>query len=1279
MALLQKTYHADQSMLSPDYVELDGRSVRDRLDFAARFMSKINFYDKNNVKSGSWNPFFLKDPVILLATISKTDYEPIYGAYQRTFEAIQKASQSDETRINPLINQLFQICSSLFKKLNEWVSYMSRDTTDYELKDYILLKIKEGVSADLWGLLRLQDQLAASKVKSQKYLDIIPVRREEFDHFDDVWTENVRQKSYLSVLGLKEDVDVLSLDTTTLIEAIGNVGNRLFGFFVKVVKEASAGFEAQLEKPNQYPDTALFITFTQLMEVYKEEINKLSKKHLDFYYKRILVQNELGASPDKSFVVIKLAKGATPLTLPKGTQFAAGTDALGNKIYFESTEKSELNTATITSAYTFSTINENLAKGVVSDLYLSSISSIGKVKKNKKGQVESTNLFQGLVQGTPYCATFGIASPMFYLTGGVRTLDVSFYLLNQTSAQIAERKNEFESATYSFSTAKTWWTINKKNVVCTVLEAPDLGVKCTFSLEPSDPVIAQFAKNPDGINTRWPTMKVVYDKSINVAAPPTLDKVDIKVHVAELPDLTLYSDTGKLNPKKPFTPFGSIASMNSNFMIGSAEAFSKPITNMYISLKWSGLPSNFFIYYMQYNLYLLEQLLIKFAINIKDSEALLKEAQTFAQGAGPLHNEVSALLMKMAQNAQALNSENKSWFGKFLESFSSLFDRMKPLKDDDIIPDSSSAISELTSQLFYNTAFKVSSSVIEGGRWNTTTVMRGTDPFPEAVQKKQTNNAKDTSKVAVLHDELILEDPTLFEGTMDVLEPISQFEFAFSAYQPDATIQGKALEFLPSVKSGFTKLSIENPLYGFGSEIYPKVVTSVATFNAMLITMMIKSGKPTVTLDVPNPPYVPTASTFSASYLANSSNQKTDSSATPLQLIKYGLFENEIVFDATDDKIADSQTLSGMPLFEKQTKNGTVLLGLTSVSPNNNLTLYFEQSQPCPILDFAQIKYHYQNESGWKELDITTDETNGLGNSGVVSLAIPGDIILGGGGMPATSYWLSITTKDNPKYIPDTCYFNAQAVEVERVEVNQESALLIPEGTIKSLKTVEKKVASVTQPFASFGSVEAESNSRFYERVSTRLKTKNRAVTALDFEMAIQSYAPYVFASRAMMVKNKLMVFLVKKVESAMAPNPFNPIIDYNLVLDIQNHLETIKSPFTTLSVTNWLWSTLEVDCHVKFVSSSKSENEQIDQLNESLKLYLSPWVTSETEQVSFQKGVSKSELTQYLLSLDDVYQVDDLSFTVDNQLSDKDIVTPKDAMHMFVSAATHSINKKTR
>ncbi|GAB3255508.1 hypothetical protein [Chitinimonas naiadis] len=70
-----------------------------------------------------------------------------------------------------------------------------------------------------------------------------------------------------------------------------------------------------------------------------------------------------------------------------------------------------------------------------------------------------------------------------------------------------------------------------------------------------------------------------------------LQDVVLDVTVSGLRDLVLYNQLGRLDPSKPFNPFGPAPAANAYLLWGSAELATKPLKSLRLQLRWGGLPT----------------------------------------------------------------------------------------------------------------------------------------------------------------------------------------------------------------------------------------------------------------------------------------------------------------------------------------------------------------------------------------------------------------------------------------------------------------------------------------------------------------------------------------------------------------------------------------------------------------------------------------------------------------------------------------------------------------
>ena len=236
--------------LLPKHFQIDERTDIDYLDFLVNFASVINFYDNNNVRDNDWQPFLLKDPVFLLASISKMRYPELYAKYQHTCQKLdnlfqkekkekkeKKDTKDTEKEIWNTIGLLIEQFIFIFKEVEQWTYYMLNTPRKYDLKKYVLREIKDNYSPYFWALIELRQQLYISG-------DIRPTAPKiynEFGGYDEkIWQQGKNVGPYWKVLGLSkkdptedEPYDIflaLTDNPNNIFLALTNVGGLAFRF-----------------------------------------------------------------------------------------------------------------------------------------------------------------------------------------------------------------------------------------------------------------------------------------------------------------------------------------------------------------------------------------------------------------------------------------------------------------------------------------------------------------------------------------------------------------------------------------------------------------------------------------------------------------------------------------------------------------------------------------------------------------------------------------------------------------------------------------------------------------------------------------------------------------------------------------------------------------------------------------------------------------------------------------------------------------------------------------
>lgn len=98
--------------------------------------------------------------------------------------------------------------------------------------------------------------------------------------------------------------------------------------------EAPEKFSATTSPELFRPHFVLFLSFLQLLEKVRGEVNSLTARHLDFYYRQILRMVRKPSIPDRVNLVVELTPDGTEVLLPGKSLLNAGPDSLGrDRIY----------------------------------------------------------------------------------------------------------------------------------------------------------------------------------------------------------------------------------------------------------------------------------------------------------------------------------------------------------------------------------------------------------------------------------------------------------------------------------------------------------------------------------------------------------------------------------------------------------------------------------------------------------------------------------------------------------------------------------------------------------------------------------------------------------------------------------------------------------------------------------------------------------------------------------------------------------------------------------
>lgn len=350
------------------------------------------------------------------------------------------------------------------------------------------------------------------------------------------------------------------------------------------------------------PHFALFLCFLKLFSHAQNQLNTLTDRHLDFYYKKVLQILEKKEVPDKVHLIIELAKNASLQLIEKGTRFPAGKDASGIPLEYVAAEDSVINKAKVKLLRSVYRHENKLHNAAVAN----SADGFGEepVAENGSWNAFGHELLPAASIG------FAMASPILELSEGTRVVTLMVTLFSPENISITDEELRSSFEIYASGT-EDWlgpFHLNDESSLSkSQEESGTYLLKLQFEIPGDEDAVINF--NPDiltgGFNSQSPVVRVV----LNPAASPnafaslenaTLTKIKIEAKVSGIKNLTLENDLGLLDAAKPFLPFGPVPTFGSNFYIGSQEAFTKKLKSFQLNARWMDFPNSLKNHYANY-------------------------------------------------------------------------------------------------------------------------------------------------------------------------------------------------------------------------------------------------------------------------------------------------------------------------------------------------------------------------------------------------------------------------------------------------------------------------------------------------------------------------------------------------------------------------------------------------------------------------------------------------------------------------------------------------------
>lgn len=612
---------------------IDDRKFQDLILYMQQYSKNLLFIDpeKQDINyEESWEDFFANDPVLLIAGIASLNTIEIkqkYVALSDTFQAFPTIGNFSE---------LAKFTLTRFVELNKWYMLSPPDSLVYQdlilyIQSYLLKEMENlreiiHYCFDHLGDAIEDDKKAGTNIKNEK-------SRNELKSFSKVWKLDIKEKLSIreSLFRGNTEKDKLTYAAVNLDKIFENV------FYVTeaITKRSENYFDETIRsKQDHNPHIALAVTFLKLFQYQQDQLNKIPRRLLYFYYKTVLGIQEKIPVPDQAYIIFELAKGFNDCLVKKGTRLSAGKDKNKQELMYGTDKDIVFNKAKVSNVRN-AFIDQDQSGEIINYYTDIVVTTPGLAVKISDSKIQAPKMFGGQNSQCVAEIGFAIASSQFYLAKGERSVVVTMKASAMIESPEDLQKN-LETTDFDVSIIKLLLTgekgwlnsdIKENGIKINSLSKIDnstIELNFSVSITQTQAIVPFDNKLHEGnLNTRYPVVKCLLKfpqvelnsdttnqvHQLNILQKFQIASADINIHVGNIEskisfdgvrDLMLENDESILDAKKPFYPFTAVPKINSCFYIGCNDLFYKNMQTLSINIEWV-LPDNFRYYYQRYS------------------------------------------------------------------------------------------------------------------------------------------------------------------------------------------------------------------------------------------------------------------------------------------------------------------------------------------------------------------------------------------------------------------------------------------------------------------------------------------------------------------------------------------------------------------------------------------------------------------------------------------------------------------------------------------------------
>lgn len=607
--------------LDPAYAPVDERTPAHGMVFASAYSAFLRYFDANNADVDNWWRFFSTDVSVQLAVAAVQDVTFYRSNVKSYFDFLKSLNnQSLEAELKNNLGYLFSSIGSLAQQLDALKEGLP---TDHPLRGTLRNLIQSQLAQALRRLIAYyQAGRALSVVADAVPSPELSILGRQVVTFLSVITTGLSKdwiadptaadwNAYLSTIPAEPEVYGSGPSVFDKVNHIAphNMFTSVFDLFLKVyarlVGDAQRALDDTFHWDGHEPHYALFLAFLRLFEYARAEVNTLTRRHLEFYYREILRLKERRSQPGSTHLLVELAKQASAHQIEADALFKAGKDDRGVEAFFANDRDfvaNQAKVAALKTVYRHKNIINDMLPFQDGRIFASpTASSDDGLGAKLTSADQSWHPFFNKIYHDGALAEirmpkaevgFAIASHYLWMVEGKRTITVDFTTTGTFAGLSSDRRDDVACL---LTSEKEWF---EKGAAAFATPAPGT-LRLRIELSGADPAVTPYVAKTHGYNfdTGLPILlvKIRHQASSDFLYPllqdAVIQKIELMVEVEGLKTLAVSSDFGPVDTSKPFQPYGATPVAGNALTIGSKEVFQKNLTSATIDVTWLIAPA----------------------------------------------------------------------------------------------------------------------------------------------------------------------------------------------------------------------------------------------------------------------------------------------------------------------------------------------------------------------------------------------------------------------------------------------------------------------------------------------------------------------------------------------------------------------------------------------------------------------------------------------------------------------------------------------------------------